>query len=216
MSTNHKPPSMAVKMNLSQLDILGRLTLIALILKFAPTSTQYASNADYQKAVDKVTAHGPTLKKAHDDAEAAQKAATAAITARETEVAVTDGDLNILRALAETIFKSEADFHANGLTKRDKSVPPELVPPTTVTVKPGKKEKGSIFSHAKRIPGLTRYILAISLDPITATSWQVLNGAAARRTLTGLESGKGYWIKYCTERGSDRSAWSDPVYCVAS
>jgi hypothetical protein len=44
----------------------------------------------------------------------------------------------------------------------------------------------------------------------------VLNGAQARRVISGLESGKGYWIKYATERGSNRSAWSDPVYCVAS
>jgi len=216
MSTNHKPASMAVKMNLSQLDILAKLTLIALIAKFAPTSSQYAGNADFQKAADKVIAHGPTLKKAHDDAETAQKAATAAITARETEVALADGDLNILRALAETIFKTEADFLANGLTKRDKSQPVPLVPPVTITVKPSRKVKGAIFSHAKVLPGLTRYVIAISLDPITATSWEVLTGGQARRTITGLQSGKGYWIKYATERGSDRSAWSDPVYCVAS
>lgn len=216
MSAKHKPPAMAVKMNLSDLDILGRLTVIALIAKFAPTSSQYKADPDYQKAVDKVIAHGPTLKKANDDAETARKAAEAAVTAREAEVALTDGDISVLRAIAETLFTTEADFHNNGLTKREKSTPPELVPPTTITVKPGKKVRGSILSHAKRIAGLTRYILALSPDPITPTSWQVQNGGAARRTITGLESGKGYWIRYCTERGSERSAWSDPVYCVAS
>ncbi len=44
----------------------------------------------------------------------------------------------------------------------------------------------------------------------------MLNGVAAKRTITGLVSGQGYWLKYCTERGALRSAWSAPVYCVAS
>ena len=217
MGAKHKPATVAVKMNLAELNILGKLTLIALIAKFAPNSSQYASNPDFKKAVDKVTAHGPTLKQKHDDAETARKAAEAAITAREDEVALTDGDLNVLRALAETVLKTDQDFHDNGLTRLVRGGPKvPLVPPATITVKPGKKAKGSIFCHATRIAGLTRYILAVSPDPVTPTSWVVQNGGQARRTITGLDSGKGYWIRFCTERGSDRSAWSDPVYCVAS
>jgi len=217
MSSSHKPAPVAVKMPLSDLDVLGRLTLIALIAKFAPSSSQYGAHPDYKNAVDKAVAHGPTLKAAHDDAEAKRMAAAAAITARENEIAATDGDLNVLRALAETIFKTDQDFHDNGLTRRVQStVKPDLVPPTIITATPGKKAKGTIFSHAKRITGFTRYILALSPDPSSPTSWQVLSGAQARRTIGGLESGKGYWLKYCTERGSERSAWSEPVYCVAS
>jgi hypothetical protein len=216
MSTHHKPAQMQVQANLAQLGILGRLTLIALIAKFAPTSSQYAGDADYKKATDKLVAHGPTLTSAHDAAEAAKKAAQVAITARDGEVAATDGDFNVWRALAEVIFKTEADFQNNGVNQRAKKPQAELVPPTTITVTAYKKTKGSIFSHAQRVVGLTRYICAISVDPVTPTSWQVLNGSQARRVISGLESGKGYWIKYCTERGSNRSAWSDPVYCVAS
>jgi hypothetical protein len=207
---------MQVEANLAQLGILGRLTLIALIAKFAPTSTQYATDPDYKKLTDKLIAHGPTLTAAYDQAEAAKKAAQAAVNARDVEVVATDGDFNVWRALAETLFKTEADFHDNGVNRRVKSPPVELVPPTTITLKPYKKTKGSILSHAQRIAGLTKYICAISVDPVTLTSWQVLNGSQARRVISGLESGKGYWIKYCTERGSNRSAWSDPVYCIAS
>ena len=216
MPTNPKPVAMQVQANLSQLGILGRLTLLALIAKFAPNSTQYASNADYKNAADKLIAHGTTLKSAHDTAETAKKAAATAANARDVEVLSFDGDFNVFRALAETLFKTEADFHNNGLNRRVKSAPVDLVPPTTITVKPGSKAKGAIFVHALRVAGLSRYICAISLDPVTPTSWQVLNGAQARRTITGLESGKGYWIKFCTERGSLRSDWSAPVFCVAS
>jgi len=88
--------------------------------------------------------------------------------------------------------------------------------PVVVTAKPAAKVKGAILAHAKRITGLTKYICAVSVDPPTPTSWVVQNGEQARRTITGLDSGKGYWIKFCTERGSLRSDWSQPVYCVAS
>jgi hypothetical protein len=140
----------------------------------------------------------------------------AALVARDTETALTDGDLHVLKALADTLFKTEADFHANGLNQKIKSAPAALLPPVTVTAKSGKKLKGSILVHATRLPGLFKYICAISVDPITATSWTVLPGTPSKRTLTGLVSGQGYWIRYATERGVNRSDWSAPVYCVAS
>ena len=89
------------------------------------------------------------------------------------------------------------------------------VPPETVTAIPAKKVKG-ILAHAVKIPGLYKYYCSISTDPTSTGTYTTLNGTAARRTITGLVSGQGYWIKYCTERGSVRSAWSNPVYCVAS
>jgi hypothetical protein len=216
VADKHKPPSMQVKLNLAQLGIAGRLTLIALIAKFAPTSSQYTGSANFKQAVDTVVGHGPTLTAAEGNSEAAKTAAVAALVARDTETAATDGDLHVLKAVADTLFKTEADFHANGLNQQIKSPPAPLVPPPTVTVKGGKKLKGSILAQATRLPGLFKYICAISVDPITATSWTVLNGTPSKRTITGLVSGQGYWIRYCTERGTSRSDWGAPVYCVAS
>jgi hypothetical protein len=78
--------------------------------------------------------------------------------------------------------------------------------------------KGGILAHALKMAGLFKYICAISTDATSTTTgtYTVQNGTAAKRTITGLVSGQGYWIKYCTERGVLRSAWSTPVYCVAS
>jgi hypothetical protein len=215
MSTPHKVTNPQVSLNLAQLGIVGRLTLIALIAKFAPTSSQYAGNAVYKGAVDKVIGHAVTLNAAHDAAETAKKAATVAVGARDTELALTDGDLNVLKALAESLFKTDADFHANGFNRRVRKPPVPLVHPTTVTAAPAKKVKG-ILAHALKIPGLFKYICAISTDAVSTGNYTVLNGTAAKRTITGLVSGQGYWIKFCTERGSVRSDWSTPVYCVAS
>jgi hypothetical protein len=214
--TSPKPTNPQVQANLSELDVTQKLTLIALIAKFSPTSTQYTGNAEFKTCADRVIAHGPTLKSASDTAETARKSAVTAANARDAEEVAFDGDFNVFRALAETVLKTDADFDANGLSRRVKGTPVPLSPPVSTTVKPGTKVKGSIMAHAKRIAGLTRYICAVSVDPPTATSWVVQNGAQARRTILGLESGKGYWIKFCTERGSNRSDWSAPVYCVAS
>jgi hypothetical protein len=216
MSDTHKVTNPQISLNLSQLGISGRLALIALITKFAPTSSQYAGNPAYKAAVDKVVAHSSTLGTANDGAEAAKKAATVAVVARDTELAATDGDLNVLKAIGETVFKTDTDFQNNGFNRRIRNPPVTPVHPDTVTATPGKKVKGSIVAHAVKIPGLYKYICAISTDPTSTGTYTVLNGTAAQRTITGLVSGQGYWIKYCTERGSIRSDFSAPVYCVAS
>ncbi len=205
-----------ISLGLSHLGIPGRLALLALIGKFAPTSSQYASSAPYKAAVDKLVAHTPTLTAADSGAEAARKAASLALVARDTEVAATDGDLNVVVAIGESLFKTDADFQSNGFKRRVRTAPVALVPPETVTVAPGKKVKGVLVAHAVKIPGLFKYYCAISTDPTSTGTYTMLNGTAAKRTITGLVSGQGYWVKYQTERGVLRSAWSAPVYCVAS
>ncbi len=215
MSNDHKVINPQVSLNLSQLNVAGRLTLLALLVKFAQNSTQYKTNPAYQAAVDKAVAHVPTLTTANNTAEAAKKAATVAIGARDTEIAATDGDINVAKALAETLLKTDADFQTNGWNRRIRGPAVLLVFPETVTATPGKKVKG-IVAHAVKIPGLFKYYCAISTDASSTGNYTVLNGTAAKRMLTGLVSGQGYWIKFCTERGSVRSAWSNPVYCVAS
>jgi hypothetical protein len=216
MSGTHKVTNPQISLNLAQLGIVGRLTLLALIQKFAPTSPQYASSAPYKAAVDKAVGHATTLSAAEATAEAAKKAATVAIGARDTELAATDADLNVLKALGESLFKTDADFHANGFNRKVRKPPVALVHPETVTAQAAKKVKGAIVAHADKIEGLYKYICAISTDPTSTGNYTVLNGTAAKRTITGLVSGQGYWIKYCTERGSNRSEWSTPIYCVAS
>jgi hypothetical protein len=131
-------------------------------------------------------------------------------------VAAADADLDVFRAIAETVCKTEADLHTLGVSRRVKAPAVALQAPAHVATAPAKKVKGAIAAHAQRTAGLSKYICAISLDPVTPTSWQVLAGTAARRTITGLDSGKLYWIRYCTERGALRSDWSTPVQCVAS
>ena len=216
MGETHKNKKPQIELNLSQLGIAGRLTLLAVITKFAPKSTQYTGNPTYAAAVDKVVAHGPTLTAADSTADTAKKAAQQALAARDTEVAATDGDLNVLKALAETILVTEADFQNNGFNRRVRKPSAALVPPEVVTATPPRKGKGAIVAHAVRLAGLYKYICAISTDATSTGTYTVLNGTAAKRTLTGLVSGQGYWIKFCTERGQNRSAWSTPVYCVAS
>ena len=215
MGETHKNTKPQIDLNLSKLGIAGRLTLLAVITKFAPKSTQYTGNPAYAAAVDKVVAHGPTLTTADNTAETAKKAAQQSLAARDTEIAATDGDLNVLKALAETILVTEADFQNNGFNRRIRKPPVALVPPEVVNATPAKKVKG-ILVHAVKLAGLYKYICAISTDAASTGTYTVLNGTAAMRTLTGLVSGQGYWIKYCTERGQNRSTWSIPVYCVAS
>jgi hypothetical protein len=215
MSQSHKPVTMHVKLNLAQLGITGRLALIALVAKVAPQSPLYA-DPEVKASVDAVLAHGPTLTAADNDADAKRSAATTAVIAREVELAAADADLDVFRAVAEKVCKTEADLHTLGVSRRVKAPAVPLQAPAHVLAAPAKKVRGAIAAHAQRIAGLSKYICAISVDPATPTSWQILAGTAARRTIAGLESGKLYWVRYCTERGAARSDWSTPSQSVAS
>ena len=214
----HLPDTFTPEINISKLTRAQKTGLVALIEQFAPNSALYTANASLKAATDDLIVKAADLSTKNQDATTKQQAFFTAVTARGTSEVAVDNALEVFKSNAKTYCKSEQDLKNLGvsrkLPKKEKGPPAALVAPATVTGKPG-KALGSIDTQAKRIAGLSKYILAISVSPITPTSFEVLAGTASKRTLTGYVSGQQYWIRYCTERGQLRSAWSAPILVTA-
>ena len=164
--------------------------------------------------VDNLVKAGGTLGSASTAKESARQAYFAAIGVEVAAQSAYDVCAGAFRAAVPIYCKTPQDLESLGGARKIKSASVPLVPPVLVTGRPD-KDPGSIYAHAHRIPGLFDYILAVSPDPVTTTSFEEQPGTAAIRRLTGLVSGKLYWLKYCTERGSQRSAWSVAIPVTA-
>jgi hypothetical protein len=212
-NANHRGP-LQILLNVSKMDTGSRIQLAALIAQFAPQSAVYAANPLLKEAVDAVLQAGVTLDAASKDTDAQKQAYLASIVIRDTVQGQFDAHAAVLKASAQNVCKTEQDIQSLGLHRRPaKAAPAPLVPPKVIIAQPG-KEKGSISVHALRMPGLTKYVAEICDGP-TPGNFQPLPGTTARRTLVGYVSGQQYWIRYATERGVTRSAWSEPVPVVA-
>jgi hypothetical protein len=181
--------------------------------KVAPGSPKYTASPALQAAVERVVNDGIDVgAKAKAVAVKRQELATAEadlLTSQNTF----DKDMGVCVKTAESVCTTAEELAQLGLKPRAKSLPVPLVVLTNITVKPG-KDKGSIYAHARAIPGISQYPAQISADPIGPDTWKTLPGTNAVRRLTGYVSGARYWIRFATQRGDQQSAWSDPVAVI--
>jgi hypothetical protein len=206
---------MRIALNLTRLGVAGRTQLAAVIAKFAPQSAIYQSVTSIKELADKVIASGADVEAKQKDVNNKKKAYLGSIADRDTSDQQLAADLSAFCGAAGGVCKTQLDVENLGLSKAAPPSPSaQLTPPVTVTARTG-KEKGSFSSAAKRVPGLSTYIAEVSPEPMTETSFQQVPGTGTNREFSGYESGKGHWVRYCTERGQERSAWSEPVYVVA-
>ena len=212
--SKHKQLMMRIALNLAALGIHGRTTLAKLVLQLAPKSAIYLAQPAIKDLADRVGAGGADVEAKQKDVELKKKAYLSAVVARDQSDQQLEVDIVAYKNAARGVCKTPKDLEDLGLAHTP--TPPEtpLTVPTGVTAEPG-KEKGSFVGRCKRIPGLGKYICAVSPDPMTATSWTEVAGTGLKHIFSGYETGKGYWIRFCTERGQQRSAWSDPVYVIA-
>jgi hypothetical protein len=212
--SKHKQLMMRIALNLASLGINGRTALAKLVLKFAPQSAIYLSNPTIKDLADKVVAGGADVEAKQTDVDIKRKAYLSAVVARDTSDGQLCVDIVTYKDAARAVCKTPQDLEALALAHTPKPPQIQLTVPEGLTAKTG-KAKGTFDGQCKRIAGLGKYICQVSADPITPTSWVDQPGTASKRVFSGFESGKGYWIRFCTERGQHRSGWSDPVYVIA-
>jgi len=212
--TARKLLTMRIVLNLTRLGVAGRTQLAAVIAKFAPNSAIYQASASIKELADKVIASGADVEAKQKDADVKKKAYLGAVVAKNTADQQLAADLGAYTGAVGGICKTQQDVENLGLSKAPDPTPVPLTPPTKVTATTG-SVKGSFHSVAKRVPGLSTYIAEVSPEPMTETSFVQAPGTGVRRDFSGYESGKGHWVRYCTERGQERSAWSEPVFVLA-
>jgi hypothetical protein len=211
---SHKVQTIEVYLAPSSLGIPGRISFAAMLAQVAPQSAIYTGNAPVKTAIDALVKAGASLAAATTAKETARQAYFTAIGVEVAAQTAYDLAAGVVRGTLPLFCKTAQDLESLGCSRRIKSASVPLIPPVLVIVRPD-KDPGSIYTHAHRIPGLFKYILAVSVDPITPTSWEEQTGSTATRHLSGLVSGKLYWLRWCTERGTKRSAWSAPISVTA-
>ena len=213
--SNFKSTIIRAELTLSQMDPQGREDFANAFGKVAPGSPKYAESQALQDSVAKVVQHGLDIgAKARNVSVKRKELATAEAELFAVQTAF-DKAAGVCVKIAESVCTTPEELASLGLKPRGAKGPSvPLVVPTDITVKPG-KDKGSIFAHAKRIPGILNYLAEISTDPFDPETWKPLQGTNAMRRLTGYVSGARYWIRFATARGDQQSAWSDPVAVIA-
>jgi hypothetical protein len=214
MAAENKVDTVLIDMNLGDLGKVGRVQIASVIGQFAPKSTLYQTNASLKQAADDIIAAGADLDAKIKAKEAAKQTYLTAVGAEATSQRAFDNTAGVFKAQAQIFCKTAQDAQNLGCNRKVKRPKVALTGDLKIDAKPG-ADLGSILLHVTRIPGLEKYVAEISVNPMTATSWQPLPGTTARRKLLGLVSGQQYWIRFCTERGTDRSSWSEPVPVIA-
>jgi len=215
MSQAQKVEVIQVKLNLSALDIDGRIALSSMLAKAAPQSAVYGSNPFLKGAADKAVQRGDDLQAAATAAHNAEMKLSAAKAAVVVAEARFDRDVLCLKSAAEATCTTEAELNDLGFNRRQpKAAPEPLTAPESIVAKMG-KDKGTMVVQAKRVGRVSTYVAEISPDPIGPATWQSIPGTGVRRTLSGYQSGAQYWVRFRSVRANEESAWSDPVPVVA-
>ena len=91
----------------------------------------------------------------------------------------------------------------------------DLTAPGNLSVTAGDHD-AELDASWDRVSGAKSYLIQISPDPITATSW-TQSGASTKSSFTAadLESGKKYWLRVAALGTAVQSPWSDPSVKVA-
>ncbi|PYS47941.1 MAG: hypothetical protein DMF68_14680 [Acidobacteria bacterium] len=75
---------------------------------------------------------------------------------------------------------------------------------------------GEVDLQWDTVRGARSYVIEISADPPTNTSWQHKTvSTKSRATIEGLTSGTKYWFRVAAVGANGQSGWSDPATKIA-
>lgn len=98
---------------------------------------------------------------------------------------------------------------AGGASSATPAVPPAL------SATRGDRE-GDIDCSWDTVAGARSYVIEISPDPPTATSWAHAGvSTKSRSTISNLTPGTRYWFRVAAVGTAGQSGWSDPAMCIA-
>lgn len=128
-----------------------------------------------------------------------------------------DGIMSQLAGYVQSVAgDDEAKIHSAGMdTKAAKSSTAEPTLPQALTPTAGDHD-GEVDLTWDTVPGAKSYIIEMSVDPPTATSWQQAGvSPRSRFTVTGLTPGTRYWFRVAAVSTGGQSGWSDPAMKIA-
>lgn len=121
--------------------------------------------------------------------------------------------LNLLASFTESATGGEAgSIIGVGFAVRNRRTPPQYLPaPINVEAVTNGTPGHTQLTWAV-VAGAKSYVIQISPDPITPTSWQQsCICTAANADVNGAEAGKCYWYRVAAVNAKGQGPWSDPA-----
>jgi hypothetical protein len=165
-----------------------------------------------------VTTAIDSLEAAFQDQEVTRQLAATKTAAKDEKEDAFDNIFSQLAAYVESVAGSnEKMIKSAGMDTRAAAVPTteKPSPPNSLNVTSGDAD-GEIDLTWEPVTGAKSYVIEVSIDPVTATSWKhssVSTKSSARTS--GLVSGTRYWFRVAAVGTGGQSGWSDPATKIA-
>lgn len=153
------------------------------------------------------------LENAYNDANITKQEYSSKILIQNDKEDVLDINLKKLSNYIDSASNGDdALIQSSGISLRAKPVPLGKLPiPEALSAYAGNNE-GEIKLVWYRVVGARSYVVEISPDPITQSSWKYVGVATkASMTVTGLMSGVKYWFRVAAVGAAGQGPWSDPA-----
>ncbi len=200
-------------LNFKDLTDTSRHTTLGSIEKLAPASTVYSNNPSLQASLASLVKKDAALSTSNTTVENDKKQLKAD-TANETVArAAYDAELHNFATLAGNAATSAADLAGLGLTPlvpapRPKGPPPV---PAGIDIRYPARGHGKATIAVQAPKGAAwDYMIQVSPNPPTATSYEMVPGNGKTRVLTGA-SGTQLWVKAARIRGGVQSDFCTAV-----
>jgi hypothetical protein len=169
-----------------------------------------------QPPLPDITATIDALEAGYANNQAAKQAAITSTTVLHDLDVVFETELGKLRSYVDSVATDDKTIQSAGMGVAGKAGP--LLPATTpaaLAVSEGDHD-GTLDCSYDRVKGAKSYIIEMSLDPPTATSWKhAAVSVKSSVTITGLASGTRYWFRVAAVTAAGQSGWSDPATKIA-
>ena len=149
-----------------------------------------------------------------NNAEVAARSALAELmTARITATDEWMTKVNLLASFTESATGGDAEsIESAGFAVRGRRTPPQNLPAPTKVVAKTNGTPGHTLLSWEAIAGAKSYVIQISPDPMTATSWTYAGASTtAHADVNGAEAGKRYWYRIAAVNAKGQGPWSEPA-----
>lgn len=199
-----------IKLNLRNLSVLAKIQFARQIVTGMTGNTSFPTP---DPPLASITTYANDLENAYNDANVAKQEANTKVSIQDEKENVLDINLQKLANYVESASNGDdAKIHSASMNVRSKGVPiGALSIPAGLFAAAGDKE-GEMYLRWERVIGAKSYVIELSLDPITSTSWKYAGvSTKASITISGLTSGTKYWFRVAGVGAAGQGPWSDPA-----
>ena len=204
-----------VKLNIKDLSIPEK------VAKAQQIVTAMTNNADFpspQPPLAQVTTSVSELETAYTEAQAARQEAKAKTSAQNQKEDDFDRMMSRLTSYVESASDGdEVKIRGAGFDTRTPTIstPDVLNAPAALAATAGDHD-GEIDLHWDKVGKARSYVVEMSADPPTNSSWQhKAVSLKSQATVEGLTSGTKYWFRVAAVSTTGQSGWSDPATKIA-